>query len=279
MTSPDLEMLAVLLGIAAIAGISGGVLAGLLGVGGGIVIVPALYFAMKLIDNDPATTMQVAVGTSLATIAFTSISSARGHYRRGVLDMTLLRKWTPFIFLGVVVGAAVGGVVSGNLLIAVFATVAAIVSVDMLLRRPDTEGRTRQFPWPLWAGSGLFAGAISAMMGIGGGTLCVPILNFLGYDMRKAVGSAAAIGFVISGPAVLIYVATGWERQGLPPFSLGYVNILAAIVIVPLTMSFAQFGVRIAHSISLRALRICFGIFLGLTSIRMFFDLHAALQG
>jgi hypothetical protein len=272
----DLSTLATLIAIASAAGVFGGILAGLLGVGGGIVIVPALYFALSLTGSDPALTMQVAVGTSLATIVFTALSSSWGHYKRGALDMALLKRWAPAILAGVIIGGLLGGVVSGYILVAVFATVAALVALDMIFRKPGNDGPPRSFSPRVWAATGVFAGAISAMMGIGGGTVCVPVLNFLGYDIRRAVGTSAAIGFVIGLPGALIYAATGLGQTGLPPFSVGYVNLIAAALIIPLTTSFAHVGVRIAHTISQRALRLAFGGFLMLTSLRMFYDLIGA---
>ncbi|WP_299949718.1 sulfite exporter TauE/SafE family protein [uncultured Ruegeria sp.] len=272
----DFSTLATLIAIAGAAGVFGGILAGLLGVGGGIVIVPALYFALSLTGSDPALTMQVAVGTSLATIVFTALSSSWGHYKRGALDMALLKRWAPAILIGVIIGGLLGGVVSGYILVAVFATVAALVSLDMIFRKPSNDGLTRSFSPRVWAATGVFAGAISAMMGIGGGTVCVPVLNFLGYDIRRAVGTSAAIGFVIGLPGALIYAGTGLGRPGLPPFSIGYVNLIAAALIIPLTTSFAHVGVRIAHTISQRTLRLAFGAFLMLTSLRMFYDLIGA---
>lgn len=269
----ETQALITLAAVAAGSGIVGGILAGLLGVGGGIVIVPALYLALTLTGMESALTMQVAVGTSLATIVFTSLSSGYGHYKRGAIDMDLLRLWAPSILIGVAIGGILGGLVSGNVLIAVFATVAAIVALDMVLRKAGDDGTPRSFSKPVWAVFGVAAGAISAMMGIGGGTVCVPLLNILGYDIRKAVGTSAAIGFVIGLPGALIYMATGFGAEGLPPFSLGYVNLFCAAVIIPLSTSFARVGVKLAHSIPRRSLRLAFGLFLLLTSARMFSDL------
>ncbi|WP_029041950.1 sulfite exporter TauE/SafE family protein [Cucumibacter marinus] len=269
----DIQMVPILIGIAIVTGAFAGTLAGLLGVGGGIVIVPALYFALQFTGGDPALSMQVAVGTSLATIIVTAISSSWGHFRRGALDFALLRRWAPFVLFGVVGGAFLGGAVNGKVLVAVFACVAAIVAIDMVFRNPKSSPEPRSASGPLWALLGILAGGISAMMGIGGGTVGVPLLSILGYDIRRAVGTSAALGFIIALPACIIYIATGLGREGLPPFSLGYVNIVAALVIIPLTTVFAQLGVRIAHSISYRALRLCFGFFLAITAVRMFLDL------
>jgi uncharacterized membrane protein YfcA len=269
----DMNTLLTLAAVAAGSGIVGGILAGLLGVGGGIVIVPALYFALSFTGMEPALTMQVAVGTSLSTIVFTSLSSGYGHYKKGAIDMDLLRLWAPSILVGVVIGGILGGVVSGQVLIAVFATVAVLVALDMILRKAQDSDNPRSFSKPVWAGLGVVAGSVSAMMGIGGGTVCVPMLNFLGYDIRKAVGTSAAIGFIIGVPGALIYMATGFGAEGLPPFSLGYVNLFLAAVIIPLSTTFARVGVKLAHSIPRRALRLSFGLFLLITSARMFKDL------
>ena len=269
----DIATILTFAAVAVGAGVTGGILAGLLGVGGGIVIVPALYFALGLTGMDPGLTMQVAVGTSLATIIFTAASSASGHWRRGSIDTRLLRLWAPSILVGVVIGSLVGGLVDGRVLIVAFATVAALVAADMILRRPRDGAAQRDFSRPVWAIFGVVAGAISAMMGIGGGTVCVPLLNFLGYDIRRAVGTSAAIGFVIGVPGTITYALTGLGQENLPPFSLGYVNLLAAAVLIPLTAGFARVGVRLAHAIPQRALRLSFGLFLALTSINMWVDL------
>ncbi|NKW78195.1 sulfite exporter TauE/SafE family protein [Rhodobacteraceae bacterium R_SAG7] len=269
----EFQTLLPLLGVAAGAGVAGGILAGLLGVGGGIVIVPALYFALGLTGMDPALTMQVAVGTSLATIVFTALSSGYGHYKKGAIDMALLKLWAPSILGGVVIGGVLGGLVSGIVLLVVFATIAMAVALDLMLRKPNDSPEPRSFSKPVWAVLGVFAGAVSAMMGIGGGTVCVPTLSFLGYDIRKAVGTSAAIGFIIGLPGAVIYMATGFGAEGLPPLSLGYVNLLLAAVIIPLSTTFARVGVKLAHSIPRRALKLSFGVFLMATSLRMFADL------
>lgn len=278
MMALDFSSLLPLLAIAVGAGIAGGVLAGLLGVGGGIVIVPALYMSLSAVGMDPAITMQVAVGTSLATIVFTSLSSGYGHFKRGAIDMDLLRLWAPSLLVGVIIGALLGGYVSGLILVGVFAVVAALVAIDMIFRKPSEDLAVRSFSKLVWAALGTITGALSAMMGIGGGTIGVPLLNFLGYDIRRAVGTSAAIGFIIGLPGAVVYAFTGLGVEELPPFSLGYVNLAAAIIIIPLTSCFAHVGVKLAHSIPRRALRFAFGIFLMITSIRMFLDLFNSLN-
>ncbi len=269
----DWETLVLLLAVAVAAGVFGGVLAGLLGVGGGIVIVPALYLALSAADLGEGVAMQVAVATSLATIVFTATSSSRAHYKRGAVDVALLRRWAPWIVLGVVGGSLLGAVVDGRAMVAVFAVVASLVAVNMLLGRGNPAPEPRRAPPVAWAATGVFAGGVSALMGIGGGTVCVPVLSYLGYDIRRAVGTSAALGLVIGVPATLVYIVTGFWAEELPPFSLGYVNLVALAVITPFTTIFARLGARIAHAIPMRALRACFGVFLAVTAVRMFADL------
>mgnify|MGYP002777001802 CR=1 FL=1 len=271
----DAGLLGLLVLVAAGAGIGGGVLAGLLGVGGGIVIVPALYLALQATGLASGATMQVAVATSLATIIFTAVSSGLAHHRRGAVDLALLRRWSPWVVLGVLAGSWLGAAADGRAMVAVFAVVAGIVALNMLVGRGDPRPVPRAAPPAAWAATGVAAGGISAMMGIGGGTVCVPILSWLGYDIRRAVGTSAALGLVIGLPATLVYVWAGWDAGGRPPLSLGYVSLPGVAVITPFTMAFARVGARIAHAIPMRALRVCFGLFLGLTAARMAWDLIA----
>jgi hypothetical protein len=273
----DWDTLGLLLAVAVAAGVFGGILAGLLGVGGGIVIVPALYLALSAADLGEGVAMQVAVATSLATIVFTASSSSRAHYLRGAVDVALLRRWAPWVVLGVVAGSLLGAVVDGRAMVAVFAVVATLVALNMLLGRGNPAPEPRKAPPAAWAATGVFAGGVSALMGIGGGTVCVPVLSYLGYDIRRAVGTSAALGLIIGLPATLVYIVTGLGAEGLPPFSLGYVNLVALAVITPFTTVFARLGARLAHAIPMRALRACFGVFLALTAARMFVDLATSV--
>ncbi|MGF1641360.1 MAG: sulfite exporter TauE/SafE family protein [Rhodospirillales bacterium] len=247
-----------------------GVLAGLLGVGGGIVIVPVLFHLFSLLGIDPAVQMHLAVGTSLATIVPTSIVSARAHHRRDAVDFALLRSWGPAVFVGVLVGTAVGGLVNGEVLTGVFAVVALAVAANMAFR-PEGSVVADRLPgggWPHAIGG--IVGAVSAMMGIGGGTLSVPILSAFSYPIRRAVGTAAAIGLIIAVPGAVGFVVAGLDVPARPPASLGYVNLIGFAVIVPATILAAPFGARIAHAINPNALRKAFALFLFLTALRMF---------
>lgn len=257
------------------AGLLGGLLAGLLGVGGGIVIVPVLYFVLGSMGVDESLRMKIAVATSLTTIIFTSLSSARSHHRRGAVDFDLIRSWALPIFVGVVGGTLFGSLAPGKVLTGIFAVIALLVSINMILRA-GKPAIADDFPHPaLKFLAGVFVGAISAIMGIGGGTISVPLLTAFGYDIRKAVGTASALGFVIAIPGTIGYVVAGLGAPGLPAGSVGYLNLIALLALVPLTMLVAPWGARLAHNISRVTLSYTFAAFLALTAIRMAWDLVA----
>ncbi len=252
-----------------VTGAIAGVLAGLLGVGGGIVIVPVLYHLFTLLDIDESVRMHVTVGTSLATIIPTSIMSSRAHRRRGSLDVSLIRRLMPGVVVGVVLGAIASRYLGGGVLTAVFAVVALAVALNMAFKR-DGFALADGLPGP--AGTALIGGGIggvSTLMGIGGGTLSVPILNALRVPMHTAVGTGAMLGMVISLPGALAFVVNGLGVPLRPPLSLGYVNLLGMALIVPATMATTGWGARLAHRIDARRLRQVFALFLALTSARM----------
>jgi uncharacterized membrane protein YfcA len=254
------------------AGLMGGLVAGLLGVGGGIIIVPVLYFVLGGLGIDSGVAMKVAVATSLTTIIFTSLSSARSHYSKGAVDFDLIKSWALPIVIGVIGGAIFAAYVSGIVLTAIFAIVALLVAINMTLRA-NSAPVASDFPHPaVKAGFGVVVGLISSLMGIGGGTLSVPILTNFGYDIRKAVGTASALGFVIAIPGTIGYVISGLGTEGLPAGSIGYLNLIALVALVPLTMSVAPFGAKLAHSIPRKTLSYAFAVFLTLTALRMGWD-------
>ena len=264
-----LTFAAVLLGT----GLVAGVLAGLLGVGGGIVIVPVLFNLFPLLGIDEAVRMHLAVGTSLATIIPTSIMSMRAHHKKGAVDWALLKSWAPAIAVGVLAGTVLGAYAKGWALTAVFASVAVLVSVNMAFRK---EGMTVADQLPggiVKQAMGAVIGLFSVMMGIGGGTLSVPTLSAFNYPIRRAVGTASAIGLIIAVPGTIGFIASGMGTPNLPPFSLGYANLIGFALIVPATMTSAPWGAKIAHAIQPAMLRKAFALFLFLTSARMFWSL------
>lgn len=250
-------------------GAIGGVLAGLLGIGGGIVIVPALDAVLKLLGVDPAIRMHVAVATSLATIIPTSIASSRAHHKRGAVDIALVKRWAIFVLLGSLAGAWIASAVHSNVLSIVFATVALLIAVKLLL---PFEGKTLAAEVP----SGVFVplipsgiGAVSSMMGIGGGTLSVATLTLFNQPIHRAVGTASLFGLAISLPGTLGFMIAGWGDPRLPPGSFGFVNLLGFVLISPATVLFAPFGATLAHRLTQRQLSTLFGLFLLAMSARM----------
>lgn len=259
----------------ALTGIVAGTLAGLLGIGGGIVIVPVLYHVFSYLDIDAGIRMHLAVGTSLATIIATSIRSSLAHRRQGSFDASLFRKWMPGMFIGVLLGTWLANRVDFTILTATFALVALGVSLRMLLGKnlqqpspalPDVPGTTIL--------SGL-VGLLSAMMGIGGGTLSVPIMTWRGVPIHRAVATAAGLGVIIAIPGATGFMIGGSGAAGLPPLSIGYVNWLGFGLIVPATMLAVPWGTRLAHALDPEPLRKAFALFLGLTAVRMFWDVLA----
>ncbi len=255
------------------AGAFAGMLAGLLGVGGGIVVVPALYYIFGYLEVADAVRMHLAVGTSLATIIPTSIRSVRAHQSRGSFDAGLFRSWMPGIVAGVVCGTWLATLADFATLTTVFAVVATLVAVYMALGSPNWQLADKLPSWPVCQLLAAAIGTVSAMMGIGGGTMSVPLLNLYGVPIHRAVGTSAGFGLIIAIPGTLGFVLGGWTVTGLPPFSLGYVNLLGLTLIVPMTVLTVPAGARLAHSLSVTGLRRAFAVFLGFTALRMFIDI------
>lgn len=252
-----------------VTGAAGGVIAGMLGVGGGIVIVPVLDLVLAALGVDADVRMHVTVATSLATIIPTAISSSRAHEAKGAVDHDQLKHWAIAIFLGAIAGVVLASRVSGDVLSAVFGIVALLVAIKMLL---PLEGKhlADAIPGGVAGQTIPFAiGGISSMMGIGGGTLSVPVMTLFNVPIHRAVGTAALFGLLISAPATVAFVIAGWNVEGLPPGSLGYVNLIGLAIIAPVSYLTAPWGARIAHALSKRKLSLMFGLFLTVVAVRM----------
>lgn len=253
-------------------GVVGGVLAGLLGIGGGIIIVPVMEAALAFLGVDEAIRMHVAVATSLATIVPTSISSARAHHRRQSVDVTLVRRWAVFVLVGALCGSIIAAQVHSRVLSAIFAVMALIIALKMIL---PLDGRTvsREVPasWPVKV-IPVAIGTISSMMGIGGGTLSVATLTLFNQPIHRAVGTAALFGLLISIPGTLGFIVGGLGDARVPPGNLGYVSLPGFVLIAPTTWLAAPLGAAIAHKLSQRHLALAFGVFLLIVSGRMFWQ-------
>ncbi|MFB9887119.1 sulfite exporter TauE/SafE family protein [Balneatrix alpica] len=250
-----------------------GILAGLLGVGGGIVIVPVLFFVFQGFGVSPESAMVIATATSLATIVPTSISSIRSHQQKGNVDFALLRRWTVFIFIGVLAGSWLVTRVDGTWLTALFGIIATLSALNMLFR----TGKSALFPaLPGKAGQtamGTSIGFFSSMVGIGGGTISVPLLTLYNYPAHKAVGTAAAIGLIISLPGALTMLVFGSAPADAPVGTFGLVNLLGFLCIVPLTVLFAPLGASLAAKLDSAKLKKVFAVVLLITGMRMLIQL------
>jgi len=252
-----------------LSGCIAGLFAGLLGIGGGIVIVPMMELALSIIGVDPSIRMHIAVATSLAVIVPTSISSARAHHQRKAVDFALVRRWSIYILIGALAGTFVAAQVHSSVLAAVFALFAFLISMKMIFR-PQDQALASDVPRSFLTNLiPTFIGFFSSMMGIGGGTFSVMILTVFGKPIHKAVGTASLFGLFIAVPGTLAFVYAGWGNSMLPPLSFGFVNVIGFALIAPATVLVAPLGARIAHGLSQRKLNLIFGLFLLVAAIRM----------
>lgn len=251
------------------AGCVAGVLAGLFGVGGGIVIVPVLEAVLSLLGVDAAIRMHVAVATSLATIIPTSISSARAHNKHGAVDFEIVKHWWIYVFCGAVLGAWVASQLHSRVLAIIFATLALLVALKMIFLA-DARNLTEEIPRKFWVPViPAFIGCVSSMMGIGGGTFSVMTLTLFNTPIHRAVGTAALFGLVISVPGTIAFIVTGFNDVRVPPGSLGYVNLIGVALIAPATVLCAPLGAKLAHGFSAKRLSILFGLFLLIAAGRL----------
>lgn len=256
----------------AAAGLFAGFIGGLFGVGGGTVIVPALYHVFGLLGVPDDVRMHAAIATSLSTIVATSWRSLSTHAKAGAVDFALLRAWTPWIALGAAIGAGVAGFSSDQALLIVFGIGMLLVAANMGFGREDWRLASEV---PTGWLRGIIAasiGAFSAMMGVGGGTWGVMMMTLSGRTIHQAVATASGFGAAIAVPAALVNVITGWERPGLPFLSAGYVNLIGFALLALLTMATAPYGARLAHRLDRAVLRRAFAIFLALTAANLLYE-------
>lgn len=256
-----------------VTGLFAGIVAGLLGVGGGIVSVPVLFYLFGQVGVADDVRMHLAVGTSLALIVPTAISSALAHHERGAVDVGLLWSWGPAMLAGVLLGTVLAGAVPGAVLTIAFALVAVLVASTLVLGRPEGMLGTT-LPGPpvkdLLAGA---IGMVSVMVGVGGGALSVPTMAAYGYPIHRAIGTAAATGLIIAVPGTIGFAWLGLDAPGRTPFCLGFVHLPALAFMLPAAMASAPWGARIAHVIAPERLRVVFALFLVVTAGRMLYDL------
>jgi uncharacterized protein len=257
-----------LIAVLALAGALIGFLAGVFGIGGGAISVPVFYEVFQTLGHAPGVAMPLAVGTSLAVIIPTSIQSSRGHFKRGTVDMDLLRIWALPVLAGVLLGSAIAHFAAPQVFQLVFAAVAAVNAAKLLAggsgwRLQDClPGKTALRIY----GAGV--GLVSALMGIGGGAVSNLILTLHNVPIHRAVSTSAGVGVLIAIPGTLGYMAAGWGRVDLPPDAIGFVSLATFALTIPTSLLTTRFGVALAHRLSRRHLEMAFGLFLVAVCLR-----------
>lgn len=251
-------------------GAIGGVLAGLLGIGGGIVIVPALYLLFVWQGFSPEYLMQLAVATSLATIIFTAMASTRAHHQRGAVVWSAVRGMVPGIVAGTVIGGLLAYSISSQGLRMLFGIFEILVAIQLLFAAKPPAHRQLPGHGGQFVAGGVI-GSLSALFGIGGGTLTVPYLLWCNIAIHKAVATAAACGLPIALAATLTFIIIGWQLPGLPAASTGFVYWPAAVVIMIASIVTAPLGARLAHALPVLILKRVFAVVLLVVGLRMIF--------
>ncbi len=247
----------------------GGILAGLLGVGGGIVLVPAFYYAFTTLGYGGPQLMQICVATSLATIIVTSVRSVLSHHKKGAVDWHILRGWAPGIAIGAVAGVSVAANLSSTVLQAVFGGLGIIVGLYLGFGRDSwrlgsemPKGVTRAVLSPI-------LGFLSVLMGIGGGSFGVPMMTLYNSPIHRAVATAAGFGITIAVPSVIGFLFLEIAPENRPPFTVGAVNLVAFFIVIAMTLITAPLGVRLAHAMDAKPLKRVFAAFLTLIALNM----------
>jgi hypothetical protein len=249
-------------------GACAGVLAGLLGVGGGLVIVPVLIFLFQGQGIDPTVVVHLAIGTSLATIVVTSLSSVRAHHRHGAVLWPVVGQLTPGIVGGAWLGAEVVHLLPGAVLKVSFGVFELLVAAQIGFGVRPVPHRRLPGQMGMVAAGGII-GFVSGIIGIGGGTLTVPFLVWCNTSIRNAVATSAACGLPIAVAGSLGFVVTGWSVTTLPPYSTGYVYWPALVGVTTASMFTAPLGARLAHTLPTEVLKRSFALFLTLLGVRM----------
>ncbi|WP_323784693.1 sulfite exporter TauE/SafE family protein [Thalassovita sp.] len=266
---PDTSLLLMMLVMLMAIGGFAGVLAGLLGVGGGIILVPAFFYAFQTLGYDGPQLMQMCLATSLATIIVTSVRSVLSHNRKGAVDWEILKGWAPGIAIGAVVGMLTAASLRSGTLQGIFGVLALVIGGYMGLGRSDwrlgqsmPKGIGRAVTSPL-------VGFLSVLMGIGGGSFGVPLMSLFNTPIHRAVATAAGFGVIIAVPSVIGFLMLPIDPAQRPPLTVGAVNFPAFVVVIAMTLITAPIGVRLAHSMDPKPLKRVFAIFLTLVALNM----------
>ena len=249
-----------------------GFVAGLFGIGGGLITVPFLYYIFASIGIDQQYTMHLAVGTSYAIIIPTSIASVLTHHKFKAVDFGVVKSYGIFVILGVIFGAIFAASLKTKSLVLFFSIIIFLLSIYLLRLEEKKKNIIIKFKLNLKIILGLVVGFISAPMGIGGAVMNVPILKFFGYTINKAIGSAAAIGFLIALFGAVSFLISGSYLKINLPLSIGFLNIPAFLIFIPITTFMARIGARTVHKINKNKISKFFGIFLFVIAIKFLYE-------
>lgn len=269
LAAPDIWFIApLLMGLGGLTGF----LAGMLGIGGGIILVPCLYYMLSQLHFPQGEMMHMAIGTSHAIIAVTAISSARAHWKRGNVDPILLKGISPGIVCGVAIATLIASGLNSTALKILFSVIIAGLAIVMMADAERFRFLKASPGRAVHAVAGAVIGGIAAILGIGGAVLSVPYMTQCHASIRRAVGTASALGLFIAIPATLGFILIGLDAPGRPPYSIGFVNIPVWALIAPFSVLCAPWGTRVAHNLPVKRLQHIFAIIMILVSANMMFD-------
>lgn len=257
-----------IIAIYALTGVFAGLIGGMLGLGGGVIIVPVLLFLFIQQGFSPSILMHLAVTTSLATIIVTSISATYTHHRKGAVLWPVVNRLAPGILLGAGLGAVLADSLSSNTLRIVFGVFEILVAIQIGFElKPKAKNKLPETPGLLGSGTGI--GLFSTILGIGGGSLTVPFLLWCNVNIRNAVAVSSACGFPIAAAGTTALIIAGWNNPDVPATSISYLYWPAALIIIAMTIFFAPLGARLAHYLSVPTLKRIFAVLLMVVGIRM----------
>jgi uncharacterized membrane protein YfcA len=269
MTGVPLHELLILAAAIVAGGVVAGLLAGVFGVGGGVVVVPVLYEVFRLFDAPDAVHMQLCIGTSLAIMVPTNIRSYRTHRASGAVLTDIVRQWTPGIIVGIAAGSAIATVAPSPVFKIAFAFVGGIIAGKLLFGRESWRLGDDLPKHPLTRLYGVAVGLMASLTGVSGGSLCTMVLTLYGKPIHQAVATSAGIVVPIAIAGTVGYIIAGLPHQEtLPPYSIGFVSLIGFALMAPVASFTASYGARLAHALPRRGLEVAFGLFLLAASLR-----------
>ena len=257
--------------IMAVTAIFAGFFAGFFGIGGGIITVPCLFYIFGSVGMDKSFIMHLAVGTSFAIIVPTAIMSVFTHYKHKAVDFDIVKTYGIFVVFGVIIGSFFAASMHTKSLILFFSIILYLLALNLIFLKDKTKIKLK-FSFPQRTVLGFIVGFVSSLMGIGGAIMNVPILKFVGYTINKAIGSAASIGFLISVFGSLGFLISGTIVETDMPLSVGFINIPAFLIFIPITIIMAKVGATSVHKMKRGIIAKLFGIFLIIIASRFLFD-------